>query len=124
MPEFLLDFTATGTARLEGDDLGSVVAALKGFLDCYDPGIVLDHDGVTGRVTEISLGLCSPKQAILSLAEVDGESADSSIELDTMTTPVLCNRHDEDPDCNLVYDEAAGDGYMGLCPHCADVTED
>lgn len=125
MPEFLLDFTASGTARVTGDDLASVVAAFKEFLDCYDPGIILSEDGVTGSVTELSLGLCAPGQPVLRIAEVDGDIVDSasSLDLDTMVTPVVCDRMDEDPDCEQVYDEARGDGYMGLCPHCADVSD-
>jgi hypothetical protein len=125
MPEFLLDFTATGTARVTGDDLASVVAAFKDFLDCYDPGITLSEDDVTGSVTELSLGLCAPDQPVLSVAEVDGDSVDraSSRDLDTMMTPVLCDRLGEDPGCNQIYDEAGGDGYMGLCPHCADISD-
>ena len=125
MPEFLLDFTASGTARVTGDDLASVVAAFKSFLDCYDPGITINEDGVTGSVTELSLGLCTPDQLTLRVAEVDGESVDraSGLDLDTMMTPVLCDRAGEDPDCEQVYDEARGDGYAGLCPHCADVTD-
>jgi hypothetical protein len=125
MPEFLLDFTATGTARVTGDDLASVVAAFKGFLDCYDPGITLSADGVTGSVTELSLGLCAPDQPVLSIAEIDGDDAGSasSLDLDTMMTPVVCDRMGEDPGCEQVYDEARGDGYMGLCPHCADVSD-
>jgi len=119
VPEFLIDFTASGTARVSGDDLASVVAAFKGFLDCYDPGITLHHEDVTGAITELSLGLTAPDRPVLSVAEADGESVDAG-DLDAMTTPVLCERHGEDPDCEQVYDEARGDGYMGLCPHCAD----
>ena len=127
MPEFLLDFTATGTARVTGDDLASVVAAFKGFFDCVEPAItVLDEDDEPcGTVSELSLGLCTPDQLTLRVAEVDGESVDraSGLDLDTMMTPVLCDRAGEDPDCEQVYDEARGDGYAGLCPHCADVTD-
>lgn len=120
MPEFLLDFTASGTARVTGDSLADVVAAFKGFLDCYDPGVTLAVDGVNGAVTELSLGLCKQGQPVLAVAEVDGESADSGADADAMMTPVLCRRWAEDRDCEQVYDEARGDGYQGLCPHCAD----
>lgn len=34
-----------------------------------------------------------------------------------MIEPYACER------CGEVYDEAGGDGYMGLCPACADATE-
>jgi rubredoxin len=27
-------------------------------------------------------------------------------------------------DCGEIYDEANGDGYCGLCPRCADDTDD
>jgi hypothetical protein len=125
MPEFLLDFTATGTARITGNDLASVVTAFKEFLYCYDPGIVVSGDGVTGSVSELSLGLCAPDPPVLRVAEIDGHGVDSasSLDLDTMMTPVACDRMGEDPGCEQVYDEARGDGYLGLCPHCADVTD-
>jgi hypothetical protein len=124
MPEFLFDLTCTATARLTADDLESAVRALNETLNCLDPQITIGQDDVTGAVTEISLGLATPGQHILSLVEVDGESATADLELDKMTTPVLCDRWDSnDADCEQVYDEAGGDGYLGLCPHCADVTD-
>lgn len=118
MPEFLFDLTCTATARVTAGDLAEAAATLKGELDCYDPGITITNgDGAAIHVTEISLGAESG-QPVMSLAEADGETADA--DLDGMMTPVLCRRAGSDPDCEGVYDEARGDGYQGLCPHCAD----
>lgn len=124
MTEFLFDFTATGCARVTADDLAGAVAVFKDVLDCYDPGITFTVDGVAGSITEISLGLLSRDQFVLSVAEADGESVRDDTDLDTMMTPVLCDRAGDDPECEGVYDEARGDGYLGLCPHCADTTRE
>lgn len=124
MTEFLLDFTATGCARVEAADLGEAVTAFKEILDGYEPDLTVSHEGAAIRVTELSLGTLSHHQRILSLGEVNAEEITQRPELDTMMTPVLCDRWDDgDPDCYQVYDEAEGGGYMGLCPHHADISE-
>jgi predicted Zn-ribbon and HTH transcriptional regulator len=44
--------------------------------------------------------------------DVDADTGQPLVE------PVDCER------CGLVYDEACGEGYCGLCPTCADETEE
>lgn len=123
MTEFLFDFTATGAARVTAEDLTEAVAVFKDVLDCFEPAITVTSEGVTISIGEMSLGVLAPDQPVLSVAEADGESVRCDTDLDTMMTPVLCDRAGDDPGCEGVYDEARGDGYMGLCPHCADKSE-
>lgn len=116
MPEFLFNFTCTGTARLTADNLADTVRALTAVLDCLNPGITISEPGVTGAVTELSL---SEGQSVLALAEVDGTAA--AADLDNITKPVLCSRADTgDPECEHVYDETDDNSYMGMCLPCAD----
>lgn len=120
MPEFLLDFTCTGTARLTADDLATAAREFTEFLNCYDPGIAVSGQGMSGHITELSLGLTCENQAALAVGEVDGEEV--TADLDGMITPAVCARTGQNRNCKEVYDEARGDGHLGLCPHCADVT--
>jgi hypothetical protein len=57
-------------------------------------------------------------------ADSQGIDDDGSPDVSKMEHPVKCENADgNDPDCQVYYDQAKGDGYAGKCPHCADVSE-
>ena len=121
--EFAFDVDLRATIRVQVDgDLEAARAYLRDVLAGLEPGLVLPNgpDGQSGRVTELSLA-----DQHLALYEAHGTSLREPVELDGMTTPVLCVKFDDDDGvlCEQVYDEGRGDGWAGECPTHADAQE-